>query len=78
MRRQLELALHFGPRQFQRLDLADALGIGALAGLPRLPLLFFAFFHALGEAGFRVDESFSGITHVVSWFSRLVQYEDER
>jgi hypothetical protein len=22
------------------------------------------FFHALGEAGFRVDEAFSGITHI--------------
>src|SRR5205814_9117931 len=27
-------------------------------------LFFFAFFHPLGEAGFRVDESFSGVTHV--------------
>jgi hypothetical protein len=33
------------------------------ASLFRLPLFFFPFFHALGEAGFRVDESFSGVTH---------------
>ena len=33
--------------------------------LPRLALFFFAFFHPLGEAGFRVDEAFSGITHVL-------------
>ena len=64
MRGELELALHLGPRQLQRLDLAGALGIESLARLPRLPLFFFAFFHPLGEAGFRVDEPFSGITHV--------------
>jgi len=64
MRRELELAPHFGPGQLQRLDLADALGVEARARLPRLPLFFFAFFHPLGEAGFRVDEPFSGITHV--------------
>jgi hypothetical protein len=64
MRRQLELALHLGPRQLQRLDLADALRVRTLAGLTRLALFFFALFHPLGEAGFRIDESFSGVTHV--------------
>ena len=32
--------------------------------LAGLATFLFPFFHALGEAGFRVDESFSGITHV--------------
>ena len=34
-------------------------------------LLVFPFFHALGEAGFRVDESFSGITHDFDYTDRL-------
>jgi hypothetical protein len=67
VRRQLELTLHFRSRQLQRLDLADTLRVRAFAALARLPLFFFAFFHPLGEAGFRVDESFSGVTHVQSW-----------
>jgi len=58
------LSPHLGTSQLQRFDLADALGIQTFAGLPSLPLFFFPFFHPLGEAGFRVDESFSGITHV--------------
>ena len=64
MRRQLQLALHLRTRELQRFDLTDALRIGTLGALTRLPLLLFPFFHALGEAGFRVDESFSSVTHV--------------
>ena len=66
MRGQLELPLHFGARQLQRLDLTNALRVGSFTGLTRLPLFFFPFFDPLGEAGFRVDESFSGVTHVQS------------
>jgi hypothetical protein len=39
------------------------LGIAALADLPRFLLFLLAFFHALGEAGLRVDEAFSSVTH---------------
>jgi len=63
MRRNVELSTHLGTSKLQRLDLTDTLGIEAFAGLPSLPLFFFPFFHSLGEAGFRVDESFSGVTH---------------
>jgi len=56
---------------FQRLDLTGAFWIGALARLPCLLLFFFAFFHSLGEAGFRVDEPFSGVTHVCPCFAIL-------
>ncbi len=41
------------------------LGIGTFRGLTRLAAFLFTFFHALGEAGFRIDESFSGITHML-------------
>ena len=63
MRRQFELALQLRPRQPERLELANAFGIAALRNLARFLLLVFPFFQALGEAGFRVDESFSGVTH---------------
>jgi hypothetical protein len=66
--RQLELSLQFCARQLQRFNLSNALGVGTFRALARLPFLFFTFFHALGETGFRVDEPFSGITHVQSWF----------
>ena len=65
MRRQLELALQLGARQATGLELTNPLGVAALGNLARLLLLVFPFFHALGEAGFRVDESFSSITHDV-------------
>jgi hypothetical protein len=63
VRRHFELALHLGLGQPQRLDLSEAFGVwppGVLAGLASF---LFPFFHALGEAGLRVDEAFSGITH---------------
>lgn len=63
MRRELELALHFRARQPARFELAYALGIGRRGGLLCLLLLLFPFFHPLGEAGFRVDEAFSSVTH---------------
>jgi hypothetical protein len=64
VRRQFELTLQFRSRQATRFELTNPLGIAGRRCLSRLPLLLFAFFHALGEAGFRVDESFSCITHV--------------
>jgi hypothetical protein len=50
MRRNLELPLHLGTRELERLDLPDALRVEAFTGLPSLPLFFFPFFHSLGEA----------------------------
>jgi hypothetical protein len=63
---ELELPLHLGAGETGRLELAEPFRIAACGGLTRLPLFLFTFFHALGEAGFRVDESFSCITHVWS------------
>jgi hypothetical protein len=63
VRRIVELSPHLDASQLQRLDLADTLGIEPFAGLSSLPFFFFPFFHSLGEAGFRVNESFSGVTH---------------
>ena len=65
MCRDLELPLELGARQAARLELTNALGITAPGNLARLLLFVFPFFESLGEAGFRVDESFSGITHEV-------------
>ena len=59
----VELPLELGARQTARLELTDALRIAALGDLPRLLLFIFAFFESLREAGFRIDESFSSITH---------------
>jgi hypothetical protein len=64
VRRRLELPLHLGPREAARFELAHALGIGPLGALTSLPSFLFAFFHALGEAAFRVDEAFSSVTHI--------------
>ena len=61
--RELELALHLGPRKTERFDLPYALRVGTLSILAGLASFLFSFFHALGKAGFRVDEPFSGITH---------------
>ena len=63
MCRHVELPLHLGACQPQRFELPRPLGVAALGRLSRLPLFLFALFHSLGKAGFRVDESFSGITH---------------
>jgi hypothetical protein len=60
---KLELPLHLRSRQPAGLQLTYALGIGPAGGLSRFPLFLLTLFHPLGEAGFRVDESFSGITH---------------
>ncbi len=58
----LELALHLGLGETERLELPCALGIAALGDLPGPLLFLFAFFQSLGEAGFRIDESFSSVT----------------
>jgi len=63
VRRELELAPHFRARQPARFELACALGIGRHGGPACLLLFLFPFYHPLGEAGFRVDEAFSSVTH---------------
>lgn len=63
MRRQFELPLHLGARQATRLELASSFRVATFRGLSGFLFFFFALFHSLGEAGFRVDESFSGVTH---------------
>jgi hypothetical protein len=65
VRGHFELALHFRPRETQRLYLSGLLRVGTLRRLTGLASLLFSFFHALGEAGFRIDESFSGVTHIL-------------
>jgi hypothetical protein len=67
VRRELELTLHLGPRKTERFDLPHALRVGTLSILAGLASFLFSFFHALGEAGFRVDEPFSGITHAFDY-----------
>ncbi len=64
MRRQLELTLHLGPRKSQRLELSNLFRVGTLRSLTRFAAFLFSFFHALGEARFRIDKPFSGITHI--------------
>ncbi len=63
MRGQFELALHFRSRQTQRLYLPGLLRVRTLRSLTRLAAFLFSFFHSLGEAGLRIDEAFSGVTH---------------
>ena len=64
VRRQLRLPHHLGTGQAKRLQLPLALGVAGLDALAVALLLLFALFHALGEAGLRVYEAFSGDTHV--------------
>ena len=64
MRGNLELPLHLGPCEAERFKLPHQLGIGPLTALACSSFFLFSFFHALGEAGLRVDEAFSGVTHV--------------
>jgi hypothetical protein len=64
MGRNLGLALHLGARQAERLELARALRVYSLRRLAVLLPFLLALFHTLGEAGLRVDEAFSGITHM--------------
>jgi len=45
--------------------LPSLLRVGTFRRLTSLAAFLFTFFHALGEAGFRIDESFSGITHML-------------
>jgi len=61
----LELSLQLGARQTTGLELTHPLRVAALRNLTRFLFLVFSLFHALGKAGFRVDEPFSGITHDV-------------
>jgi len=65
VRRQLELTLHLGPRESQRLELPNLFRVGTLRTLTRLAAFLFSFFHALGEARLRIDKPFSGITHIL-------------
>ena len=65
MRSGVHLALHLGARKTQRLDLSCAFGIDTLGPLPGAPSFLFALFHSLGEAGLRVDEAFSSVTHIL-------------
>jgi ATP-dependent helicase Lhr and Lhr-like helicase len=74
VRRQLELPLHFGTCETERFELSHPLGIGAFPSLPCLPLFLLAFFHTLGEAGLRVDEAFSGVTHVHDYSMHNARY----
>ena len=62
----IELVLHFGACEAARFELPYQLWIAADGCLSGLPLLLLPLFHSLGEARFRVDESFSGITHAQS------------
>jgi hypothetical protein len=64
VRGNLELPLHFGPGETARLELPRTLRVRTLPCLAGLAFFLFAFFHPLGEAGFRVDESFSSVTHI--------------
>jgi hypothetical protein len=57
------LSLHLGPGEAERFDLSNPLRVRTLSILAGLTSFLFAFFHTLGEAGLRVDEAFSGITH---------------
>jgi len=50
MRGQIQLALHFRPRQTARLELPCALRVAGFHDLPGLLLLFFPLVHPLGEA----------------------------
>ena len=63
VRRQLQLTLDLYSSQTARLDLVRALRIASLDRLARRPSFLFNFVHTLGEARFRVDESFSSVTH---------------
>jgi len=74
MRRQLELALHFGASQAARLELSESLGVTTFGGLSCFLFFLFALFHPLGEAGFRVDESFSGVTHATDYTDLVVRF----
>jgi hypothetical protein len=65
VRRGVHLALHLGARQTKRFDLSYTFGVNAFRALPRVASLLFAFFHSLGEAGLRVDEAFSCVTHTL-------------
>jgi len=65
VRRGFQLALQFGAGQTQRLGLSHALWIHTLGALLAGTPLLFALFHPLGEARFRVDESFSCVTHTL-------------
>jgi len=47
--------------------LPSLLGVGTFRRLTCLAAFLFTFFHALGEAGFRIDEAFSSITHMLNY-----------
>jgi len=55
MRCELELPLHFRPRQLERFDLRDRARVAPLPPCRAFRFLL-PFFHPLGEAGFRVDD----------------------
>jgi hypothetical protein len=63
VRGDLELTLHLGAGEPERLHLPVTLGIATLRRLTGFPLLLLPLFHSLGQTRLRVDEPFSGITH---------------
>jgi hypothetical protein len=71
MGRGRQLALQVSPCQTARLELASTLRIPGPHDLPGFPLLFLSLFHALGEAGFSIDEPFTGITHSADYTDLL-------
>jgi hypothetical protein len=63
VRGQLELALQFRSGKPEGLELPRLFRIATLGRLAGPLFFLLSFFHALGEAGFRVDEAFSSVTH---------------
>ena len=63
VRRQLRLALQLDARKAQRFGLSNELGVDLGALVPGDLAAFLEFIHALLQARFSVDQSFSGVTH---------------
>ena len=63
MGRDFELPLQLGARQAERFHLAGDLGIDLRSAIFRDPAALLEFVHALLQARFSVDQSFSSITH---------------
>ena len=61
--RDFELPLQLGARQAERFHLAGHLGVDLRSAIFRDPAALLEFIHALLQARFSVDQSFSGITH---------------
>jgi ATP-dependent helicase Lhr and Lhr-like helicase len=61
--RDLELALQLDARKAERFHLAGMLGVDLRPAILRDPAALLEFVHALLQARFSVDQSFSGVTH---------------